>query len=121
MLAISWRLIVAKPGGVPDKDGIERRRTGARHTTSRSGELESPPGGSRAAVGRYFALAALGLAGPLSFMDRSTEMVSPFFTSARAAGGKCTIIVPSDVFTCTQPVFALTLVTVPSMLCCPVI
>src|SRR5882724_2277925 len=69
----------------------------------------------------YFTLAAFGLAGPLSFRARSRETVSPFFTSATSAGGKCTMIVPSDVFTCTHPVFALTLVTLPSMVWRPVI
>src|SRR5436309_2222241 len=69
----------------------------------------------------YFTLAALGLAGPLSFMARSTAIVSPFFTSASEDGGTCTMIVPSDVFTWTQPVFVLTLVTLPSMVWRPVI
>src|SRR5262249_60814445 len=73
---------------------------------SRLGELERPPGGSRAAVGRYFALAALGLAGPLSFMDRSTEMASPFFTSARAAGGEGAGMLPSALFSCAPPALA---------------
>src|SRR5262250_40566 len=53
------------------------------------------------------------------FMPSPTVMLSPTFTLSSAGGGKCSFIRPSGVFTSTQPFFASTLVTCPSMVCTP--
>src|SRR5215470_18421666 len=53
------------------------------------------------------------------FMPSPTVMLSPTFTLSSAGGGKCSFIRPSAVFTSTQPFFASTLVTSPSMVCTP--
>src|SRR5215831_2459351 len=53
------------------------------------------------------------------FMPSPTVMLSPTFTLSSAGGGKCSFIRPSGVFTSTQPFFASTLVTWPSMVCTP--
>src|SRR5215472_15493143 len=52
-------------------------------------------------------------------MPSPTVMLSPTFTLSSAGGGKCSFIRPSGVFTSTQPFFASTLVTCPSIVCTP--
>src|SRR5580765_4990389 len=95
--------------GVASVDRIAWRPAGAADTEPASGAPDSRIHAT------YFG------AGPLSFRARLTVILSPFFIVCRSAGGKCTIIVPSDVFTCTQPFFASTRVTLPSTECRPII
>src|SRR5215813_10093124 len=58
-------------------------------------------------------------AAEIFFMPSPTVMLSPTFTLSSAGGGKCSFIRPSCVFTSTQPFFASTLVTWPSIVCTP--